>query len=263
MTILEKIVLDKKLEIKLKKKIFSIPYLKSSPLFNLKTISLVKRLKNSNSGIIAEHKRKSPSKQNINSYSSVIDIIKGYENAGASGISVLTDKKYFGGSLEDLNLSKATSSIPLLRKEFIVDPYQIIESKANGADVILLIAGILSKKEIKQFSLSAKELGIEVLLEIHNKEELEKSIMPSIDMIGVNNRNLKTFKVNLDVSRELSEYIPKEFLKISESGINSIQSIGNLKSYGFDGFLVGENFMKTKDPGKTALKFIKKLEDEA
>ena len=151
----------------------------------------------------------------------------------------------------------------MLRKEFIVDPYQIIESKANGADVILLIASILSKKEIKQFSLSAKELGIEVLLEIHNKEELEKSIMPSIDMIGVNNRNLKTFKVNLDVSRELSEYIPKEFLKISESGINSIQSIGNLKSYGFDGFLVGENFMKTKDPGKTALKFIKKLEDEA
>ena len=178
-------------------------------------------------------------------------------------MSVLTDKKYFGGSLEDLNLSRATSSIPLLRKEFIVDKYQIIESKANGADVILLIAGILSKKQIKEFSLLAKEFGIEVLLEVHNKEELEKSIMPSVDIIGVNNRDLKTFRVNLDNSRKLSEYIPNEFLKISESGIDSAESINNLRSYGFNGFLVGENFMKTKDPGKTALKFIKEIEDEA
>ena len=262
MTILEKIIIDKKVEVKLKKKIFSIPYLKTSPLFNLKTISLVKKLKKSKSGIIAEHKRKSPSKQNINSYSSIIDVTKGYENAGVSGISVLTDKKYFGGSLDDLNLAKGISNIPILRKEFIIDSYQIIESKANGADVILLIASILSKKQIKEFSILAKEFGIEVLLEVHNKEELEKSIMPSIDIIGVNNRDLKTFKVNLDASRELSEYIPKEFLKISESGIDSAESINNLRCFGFNGFLVGENFMKTNNPGKTALKFIKEIEDE-
>ena len=263
MNILDKIVNNTKSEIQEKKKNFSIKNLESSPLFKMPTISLVNCLLNSNSGIIAEHKRRSPSKKNINNNVDLVKVVKGYQDAKVCGVSVLTDKKYFGGSLEDLNLSKASSNIPVLRKEFIVDPYQIIESKANGADVILLIASILSKKEIKQFSLLAKELGIEVLLEIHNKEELEKSIMQSIDIIGVNNRNLKTFKVNLDASRELSEYIPKEFLKISESGIDSVESIMNLKSYGFDGFLVGENFMKTKDPGKTALKFIKKLEDEA
>ena len=263
MTILEKIITDKKIEIELKKKYFPASFLKSSPFFNHKTNSLVKKLKESKFGIIAEHKRQSPSKESINSFSSVINVTKGYENAGVSGISVLTDKKYFGGSLEDLNLSRASTTIPLLRKEFIIDKYQIIESKANGADAILLIASVLSRKEIKQFSLLAKEYGIEVVLEVHNQRELEKSLMPSIDIIGVNNRNLKTFNVNLDNSRRLSEYIPKEFLKISESGIDNSESIINLRSFGYDGFLIGEKFMKTKNPGETALNFIKRIENEA
>lgn len=149
--------------------------------------------------------------------------------------------------------------MPLLRKEFIVDPYQIIEAKAYGADVILLIAAVLGRKEIEQFSVLAQELGMEVLLEVHNQEELYKSIMPSLSMIGVNNRNLKTFEVNLENSIMLSTLIPDEFVKISESGIRSVEDIKSLQPYGYKGFLIGENFMITENPGKAAADFIKHL----
>lgn len=175
-------------------------------------------------------------------------------------MSVLTDLKYFGGSLEDLLLARASCDLSLLRKEFIVDEFQILEAKAFGADVILLIAAVLSRQEIKQFSELAKKLNLEVLLEVHNREELEKSIMPSIDMIGVNNRNLKTFEVSLDISKDLAKQIPDEFVKISESGISDFHSIRELQDFGFQGFLIGENFMKTKDAGKAAKEFIQNLE---
>ena len=175
-------------------------------------------------------------------------------------MSILTDIKYFGGSLEDLLLARSSVNMPLLRKEFIIDEYQILEAKAHGADAILLIAAILSKDEIKQFSELAKSLGMDVLLEVHNKEELHKSIMPSLDMLGVNNRNLKTFEVSLDTSKELSSLIPDEFVKVSESGISSVDAITDLTQYGFQGFLIGENFMKTESPGKSAGEFIKKFE---
>jgi indole-3-glycerol phosphate synthase len=186
--------------------------------------------------------------------------VQGYDKAGACGLSILTDHKYFGGSLEDLNLARATTTLPLLRKEFIVDEYQLIEAKAQGADLILLIAAVLSREEIQTLSTVAQKLDLEVLLEIHNQEELEKSIMPSLDLLGVNNRNLKTFEVSLETSRALAPLIPDEFVKVSESGLSDIQSIKILQSIGYQGFLVGENFMKTTQPGSAAQEFISQLE---
>lgn len=259
MNILDRIIIDKRREVILKKSIIPVSQLEASVFFEKRTISLSANLKNSNSGIIAEHKRRSPSKAEINYGFTVEEVVKGYENAGACGISVLTDGKYFGGSLDDLLLARASVDIPLLRKEFIVDEYQIIEAKAHGADLILLIAAVLTREEIKNLSEFAKGLGLEVLLEVHNLEELEKSIMPTLDMIGVNNRNLKTFEVSLDFSKQLADKIPNDFVKVSESGISSTEAINELKPFGYKGFLVGENFMKTANAGKAASEFIANL----
>ncbi|WP_298931297.1 indole-3-glycerol phosphate synthase TrpC [uncultured Allomuricauda sp.] len=260
MNILDKIVADKRKEVDLKKSLIPVSQLEQSILSNRNTVSLAAALRNSSSGIIAEHKRRSPSKSVINQNLNVQDVAVGYEEAGVCGMSVLTDGKYFGGSLDDLLLARAVAKMPLLRKEFIIDEYQILEARANGADVILLIATILSKKEIKTLSETAKNLGLDVLLEVHNEEELYKSIMPSLDMLGVNNRNLKTFEVSLETSKSLSKLIPDEFVKVSESGISSIDAIKDLKQYGYQGFLIGENFMKTDNPGKSATEFIKAME---
>lgn len=259
MNILNKIVADKKVEVIQKKKLLPISYLETSPLFDRHCNSLVKKIKINDFGIIAEFKRRSPSKKNINSSLSVTNVAKEYEEAGVSGISVLTDGKYFSGSLDDLILSRSIINLPLLRKDFVIDEYQIIEAKANGADVILLIAAVLSRNEIKNFSSLANNLGLEVLLEVHNLEEIEKSIMPTIDLFGVNNRNLKTFEVSLETSRSLAEKIPDQFLKVSESGISDPNSIKELIEFGYRGFLIGENFMKSDHPGDTAKDFIKKI----
>lgn len=259
MDILTKIVRDKRLEVDLKKRVVSYKELEAIKLFERETISLANKLRSSSSGIIAEHKRRSPSKSIINHSMNVQDVAQGYEKAGVCGMSVLTDGKYFGGSLDDLLLARSSSNLPLLRKEFIIDEYQIIEAKAYGADVILLIAAILTRDEIKQFSELAQKLHLNVLLEVHNEAELEKSIMPSLDMLGVNNRNLKTFEVSLDTSKKLSSRIPNEFVKVSESGISSAEAIKELKPFGYQGFLIGENFMKTDNPGDSAKKFISLL----
>ncbi len=256
MTILDKIVADKLREIALKKSVITTTELENATLFSKPTISLSNALRQVDFGIIAEHKRRSPSKSNINHSFTVEEVAKGYDKAGVSGISVLTDSKYFGGSLDDLLLARAAVSIPILRKEFIIDEYQILEAKAHGADVILLIASILTKAAIKNLSEFAKSLGLEVLLEVHNLEEVEKSLMPSLDLIGVNNRNLATFEVSLATSKSLSEAIPNDFVKISESGISSVTDAVSLLNYGYKGFLIGENFMKTENPGMSAAAFI-------
>jgi indole-3-glycerol phosphate synthase len=260
MNILEHIVADKRKEVDLKKSLIPPSQLEHSILFERTIHSLTEKIKTSNSGIIAEHKRRSPSKSVINQNLNIFDVAQGYEDAGVCGMSVLTDGKYFGGSLDDLVIARASCKLPLLRKEFIIDEYQIIEAKAFGADLILLIAAILSKEEIKQFSELAKSLNLEVLLEVHNEEELHKSIMPSLDMIGVNNRNLKTFEVSLDISKHLSNLIPDDFVKVSESGISSVEAINELTPFGYKGFLIGENFMKTDNAGDSAKQFIKQLE---
>ena len=259
MNILDQIIHAKRKEVLLKKSIIPASQFEKSVLFEQKTTSLCDALKISNSGIIAEHKRRSPSKSEINYKFSVEEVVQGYEKAGACGISVLTDGCYFGGSLDDLVLTKASVSIPIIRKEFIIDEYQILEAKACGADVILLIASVLTQNEIKHLSNFAKSLGLEVLLEIHNQSELEKAIMPSLDMIGVNNRNLKTFEVSIENSKNLASSIPNQFVKVSESGINNIKDIHELKQAGFQGFLIGEHFMKTNNPGESLHDFIKNI----
>ncbi|PRX53121.1 indole-3-glycerol phosphate synthase TrpC [Flagellimonas meridianipacifica] len=259
MNILDKIVADKRKEVSLKKGLIPTSQLEASVLFERNCVSLAESLRNSNTGIIAEHKRRSPSKQTINQNTNVGVVAKGYEKAGVCGMSVLTDIKYFGGSLEDLLLARASVSMPLLRKEFMIDEYQVLEAKAYGADVILLIAAVLTREEIKTLSELAKSLGMDVLLEVHNQQELEKSIMPSLDMLGVNNRNLKTFEVSLNTSKNLSQLIPDDFVKVSESGISSIEAITELRKFGYRGFLIGENFMKTENPGRSAKAFIESL----
>jgi len=260
MTILNNIVKDKFKEIDLKKEVIPIRVLEQTPFFEIKTISLAHKLQNSKTGIIAEFKRRSPSKAIINNTAKVDDVAIGYQNAGVCGMSVLTDEIYFGGTLDDLLTAKESCNLPLLRKEFVIDEYQILEAKAFGADAILLIAAILTKNEIKSLSELAKSLKLDVLLEVHNEEELQKSIMSSIDMIGVNNRNLNTFEVSLENSKSLSQLIPNDFVKVSESGISSVNAIKELRPFGYQGFLIGENFMKTNNPGDCAVHFIKDLE---
>lgn len=260
MNILDKIAADKRREVELRKSLIPLSHWEASPLMDRRTHSLAKALSSSGSGIIAEHKRRSPSRAVINQGFGVEEVAKGYEGAGACGMSVLTDGKYFGGSLDDLLLARASVELPLLRKEFIIDPYQIVEARAHGADLILLIAALLSRKEIETLSQLARKLGMEVLLEVHDLAELQKSLMPSLDLIGVNNRNLKTFEVSLEASKELASHIPGEFVKVSESGISSHSAIRELKPYGYRGFLIGEHFMKTDDPGRSAAQLIKNLE---
>lgn len=259
MNILDRIITDKYKEIQLKKSVVPSAQLERSFLFQRNPVSLVDILKNSKTGIIAEHKRRSPSKSVINQSLNVQNVVTGYQDAGVCGMSILTDGKYFGGSLDDLLIGRASVELPLLRKDFVVDEYQILEAKAYGADVILLIAAVLTTDRIKTLSEFAKKLKLEVLLEVHDLEELQKSIMPSLDMLGVNNRNLKTFDVSTDISKKLADYIPEDFIKVSESGISSPGAIKDLKNYGYRGFLIGENFMKTDDPGKSAAQFIKEL----
>ena len=258
MNILDKIIADKFREVELKKSLIPVSQLENSVLFERKCISLAENLRNG-SGIIAEHKRRSPSKAVINQSLNVQDVATGYEKADVSGISVLTDGKYFGGSLEDLLYARASVQIPILRKEFMIDEYQVKEAKAYGADAILLIAAVLTEKQLVYLADAAKDLGMDVLLEVHNEEELQKSLKVKADMIGVNNRNLKTFEVSIDNSKKLAKLIPDGLVKVSESGISNTAAIADLKNYGFEGFLIGENFMKTDDPGAAANKFITEL----
>ena len=257
MNILETIVANKKLEVRSKKLEVSISDLEMSDLFHRKTLSLRKFLLDENrTGIIAEYKRRSPSKGIINNISAVEDVTRSYAQS-ASGISVLTDEKHFGGNVNDL-MKARVNQIPILRKDFMIDEYQIIEAKSIGADVILLIAACLTVSEVKQFAGLAKRLGLEVLLEIHNEEELGH-VCADIDFVGVNNRNLKTFEVDINTSLNLINKIPTEKLAITESGISNVDSIVTLKQAGFKGFLIGENFMKEPDPSIAFADFVQQL----
>ena len=260
MTILDKIVVRKKEEVAEAKAKVSLEELQKMPLFSRTCYNLKESVLNPDkTGIIAEYKRASPSKGLINGTSTVQEVVKGYQDAGASAISVLTDKDFFQGSLDDLTAAREVLQIPLLRKEFIVDEYQIAEAKAYGADIILLIAACLDSKGIETLSKYAKTLGLNVLLEVHNEEELNRSIFNSIDAIGVNNRNLKDFIVSLDHSYDLVNKIPSTFVKVSESGISDPDTIKDLKKAGFNAFLIGENFMKTENPAEAIKEFVEKI----
>jgi indole-3-glycerol phosphate synthase len=179
--------------------------------------------------------------------------------AGASALSILTDKDFFGGSADDLKVARKFNFCPILRKDFIIDEYQIIEAKSIGADVILLIAAILTPQQVKQLAALAISLGMEVLLEVHDEAELQANMEAGIALVGVNNRNLKTFEVDINTSKRLSELMPKEVVAVSESGIDNPALIKELKTFGYKGFLIGETFMKNSRPELAAKEFIAQL----
>ena len=258
MNILDKIIAQKKEEIKIAKTTVSVAQLEARPLFFRPLLSLKKSLYNdSATGIIAEFKRKSPSKGIFNKDANVEIITKAFVANGASGLSILTDETFFGGSKEDLEKARI-NKVPILRKDFVIDEYQVTEARAIGADVILLIAACLTISRVKELALFAKTLNLEVLLEIHNEDEL-KYICDEVDIVGVNNRDLKSFTVDINRSIHLSSKIPAEKIKISESGISRVETIALLKQHGFRGFLIGETFMKEPEPSIAFARFIQKL----
>ncbi|PWN62520.1 indole-3-glycerol phosphate synthase TrpC [Chryseobacterium viscerum] len=248
MTILDKIIERKKEEIAAAKSSVSVNQLKDSDFFGRKTYSLKESIKNK-SGIIAEFKRQSPSKGIINNNVQPLEVVSAYENFGASGISILTDSDFFGGNFDDILKVRNEIKIPILRKDFMIDEYQFYEAKSIGADVVLLIASCLSPAQVEEFTALAHELEMEVLLEIHTEEEL-KHCNSKIDLVGINNRNLKDFKVDLQHSVQLKNLLPKDVLSVAESGIYNLEDFKFLKEKGFDGFLMGEYFMKNTDPAK-------------
>jgi indole-3-glycerol phosphate synthase len=260
MTILDKIVANKKKEVQKAKSRISFTELEESDFFQRECYSFKDFLLDpARTGIIAEFKRKSPSKGIINDKATVKKVTGGYAAAGASALSVLTDRDFFMGKKADLVAARRANAIPILRKDFMIDEYQVIEAKSFGADIILLIAAILKPAEIEKLASLAKSLGLNVLLEVHNLAELERSINPNLDAIGVNNRNLADFTVSVETSYTLAPHIPAEFLKISESAISNAGTIRQLKQAGFNGFLIGENFMKQEDPGLAMMEFVKGL----
>jgi indole-3-glycerol phosphate synthase len=255
MNILETIKAYKLIEVAERKQKFPIENFVSSTHYEHKCYSLKESILRG-TGIIAEFKRKSPSKGIINDKVTVEEVTVGYTNAGASGLSVLTDTEFFGGSTADLQIARRFNAIPILRKDFIVDTYQIHEAKAMGADVILLIAAMISPEQIQEFTKVAHFLGMEVLLEVHDRQELTENLPSEVDIIGVNNRSLKTFEVDLQTSAILSELIPKNIIKISESGIATTADMNWLKSFGYKGFLIGESFMKDAKPHEKLQSFL-------
>lgn len=260
--ILNNIINHKKLEVKEKKELFPIKLLENSIYFNTPVVSLKRYLlRKDKFGIIAEFKRKSPSKGNINIYANIEEVSIGYMQANASALSILTDSSYFGGKNEDLTIARKFNYCPILRKDFIIDEYQIIEARSIGADVILLIADCLSKSAIYELASLAKSLGLETIMEIHDSTELHK-LNSYIDIIGVNNRDLKSFDVSIKKSIEIFPELPVDIVKISESGLNDTKSIIQLKNTGYNGFLIGEYFMKHANPALACEKLIRKLKME-
>ena len=259
-TILERIVANRRAEVSNLKKTLPLSEIKNRIDFGYKCNSLRKALiAEGASGIIAEFKRKSPSKGIIDDILLPAIVTKGYSDAGASGLSVLTEEKYFGGFSKDLSAAREVNpDVPILRKDFMVDEYQIYESRMLKADVILLIASVLDKSEIYEFTSIAHELGMEVLLELHDEIEIEK-IDDRVDMIGINNRNLADFSVNIERSLKLLEKLPQKAMKMSESGLSDPKLVNQLRNKGFGGFLMGENFMKANDPAKACRDFIQSL----
>jgi indole-3-glycerol phosphate synthase len=256
MNILDTIVAEKKLEVLQLQKTF----VADEKLLSRNCISLVKKLQRPNStGIIAEFKRKSPSKGFFkDELTDIIPIVKAYEAFGAAGVSILTDTKFFGGSTADVIAARELLQIPILRKDFIIDALQITEAKQMGADVVLLIAAILTPTQVKHLTIHAQNLGLEVLLELHEPTEVDR-LYEAVDMIGINNRNLKTFTVDIEQSILLANALPHNKPKIAESGIENAETIAHFKKHGFCGFLIGEQFMKQADTATAFNHFVKNL----
>ncbi len=261
MNILTKIVEHKRKEVASRKELYPIKLLENSIYFQSSCVSMKEYLlRPDKSGIIAEFKRQSPSKGPINPFAQVEKVTIGYMQAGASALSVLTDTHFFNGKNEDLTEARRFNYCPILRKDFIIDEYQIFEARSIGADVILLIAECLDRGRIRDLAKQAKSLGMEVLLEVHSEKQLQK-VNEYIDVVGVNNRNLENFEVSIQTSIDLFSVIPNDFVKISESGISDPNVIVQLKEVGFQGFLIGEYFMKADEPHKRCQTFIERINE--
>ncbi len=256
MNILDTIIAEKYREVAARKAVCPFSELESRPLFTAERRSLrTALLQGDTSGVIAEFKRRSPSKGDIFANADAVEIASGYEAAGAAALSILTDAHFFGGSSEDLIAVRTAVGIPILRKDFIIDEYQLVEARAIGADAVLLIAANLEKQQLRLLAECAKQLGLDVLMEVHSEEELDWW-NPWVDAVGVNNRNLKNFEVSVQTSFQLYEKMPKESVCVSESGIDDPELVFTLKNIGFQGFLIGEFFMKTGDPAGKCREFI-------
>lgn len=261
MNILDEIIAHKRTEVAERKSLYPTKLLEKSIYFPSPTVSLRKYIQRPDlSGVIAEIKRKSPSKGILNKNVSIERTSIGYMQAGASALSILTDTKFFGGTNEDLTTARKFNFCPILRKDFTIDEYQVVEAKSIGADAILLIAAALEPETAEKLASFAHSLGLEVLLEVHDEDELKRVLNVDADLIGVNNRSLKTFEVSIDVSKRLASLIPDDKVKVSESGLSDPAVIADLKKVGYEGFLIGETFMKQGRPEEAAMDFIKQLQ---
>lgn len=258
MIMLDKIISFKRSELEVKKRSSPISKFEDLAFFKCEMPSFHEALAKPGPSIIGEFKRKSPSNGPINIFAEVEQIAREYEEAGVAAMSVLTDRKFFAGAVHDLQTVAGFVNIPLLRKDFILDEYQVVESKSIGASAILLIAAVLSKKEIGALTELSLNLGMDVLFEIHDEKDLDK-MSHKIKIIGVNNRNLKTFEVSMNLSRELFSCLPENCLKVAESGFQTYREVTKLFTIGYNAFLIGGKFMKSINPGKTAMRFMKDL----
>ncbi|MCI5065589.1 indole-3-glycerol phosphate synthase TrpC [bacterium] len=260
-TILEEILAEKRREVDERKALYPIELLEKSAYFHSPPVSLTEYLRREDRiGVIAEFKRRSPSRGFLHEFADVLTVASGYMQAGSSALSILTDKKFFGGTAEDLSNVRSHNFCPILRKDFIIDEYQIIEARSIGADVILLIAAALTEDQMKRFGTLARELNLEVLVEVHSQEELERVPFEAVDAIGVNNRDLKTFVVDLETSYTLFPQIPSSHVAVSESGIRTAAELVALRQLGFRGFLIGERFMSESRPEEACRAFIRQAE---
>ena len=260
MDILDKIINYKEKEVAQRRSLFPSKLLEQSIYFSSEVVSLRKYLQREDKvGIIAEIKRKSPSKGMIHEYVSIEQTSISYMQGGASALSILTDTEFFGGKNEDLTTARKFKYCPILRKDFMIDEYQIVEAKSIGADAILLIAAALTPEKLKGLAKFARSLGLEVLMEAHDAGELKSHLNEYLDVVGVNNRDLKTFDVDIETSIKLADEIPDQFVKISESGISDPKSVVRLKKHGFRGFLIGEYFMSHGRPGAACAEFVKSV----
>jgi len=260
MNTLEKIIAYKQKEVEERSKLYPVDLLKKSVYYNAKPVSLKKYITDpTKSGIIAEFKRKSPSEGDINLHAKVEETSIGYMQAGTSALSILTDEPSFSGSLDDLVIARQFNYCPILRKDFMIDAYQVHEAKSKGADAILLIAAAISRKTAEELASLAHSLGMEVLLELHNKEEIESHLGEYADLIGINSRNLKSFTTNLEELKNLVKLVPDEMVKIAESGIKEPKDVKELRKVGYNGFLIGTTFMKNTNPAKACRKFTEAI----
>jgi len=256
---LQEIVVEKHKQVAFDKQLRPVEMLESTLYFNRKCASIKEYInRGDKSGIISEIKKKSPALGAINTGIRVESLAAAYTASGVSALSVLTDSAFFGGCNADLTAARENTSLPILRKDFVIDPYQVIEAKSIGADVVLLIAAILSRSQVEQFTMLAHQLGMEVILELHSAQELEK-IHSDIDVIGVNNRNLETMLIDVATSKAMAKYLPAGVVKISESGIEDPAIVLELKTLGYNGFLIGSHFMKHSNPGEACSAFIRQI----